>query len=207
MQRQFSDEIKNQPIDNRTLVPFAVRLILATVALAVGILLTPTLMPKILKLVKLAEYEYVAIPASYITWCIMYLRYVRATCNRKWGYAYLLYVYDSMQRADSTNCPRCQSRLDKQYTEPVVSEDSDEVKIEVKSCSCPNKNCGLTIDRKLKYHNVPASLYGIKALVMNMGIKDDFTDSVFELVYRLVIALLCSGAFSVGVILLIEKIF
>lgn len=200
------DAIKNQPIDKRTLVPFAVRIILATVALAVGILLTPTLMPKLMKLAKLSKYADLSVPASYITWCIMYLRYVRATCNRKWGYAYLLYVYDCMQRPESTNCPRCKSMLDKEFTEPAVSGDTGDVTVAVKSCSCPNKNCGLTIDRKLKYHNVPASRYGVKALVMNMGIKDDFTDSIFELAYRFVIALIGSAAFSAGIILLIEKI-
>lgn len=188
------DEIKKQPIDKRTLLPFYTRLVLATLVLAGVLIALHKLLPDIMKRLELSEHTDLAQLAAPITACLMYIRYIRSTCNRKWGYAFVVYVYDVMSRADSSICPRCKTRLDKDFSDLdfMVSEP----KSEVQECSCPNTNCGLSLQNKMSFSQCPSTRKGLKAFVLNLGIKSDYSETLVSRIFNFILALAVSGALA-----------
>lgn len=203
------NEIKNQPIDKRTYIPFILRLLAATAVFTAVMFVLFKYTEDITEKIGISEHLDWIKWAAPITACLMYLRYVKATFNRKWGYAFAVYVYDVMKRPDADICPRCKTKLDKDIFD--IDYNTLEPKGEVENCACPNTNCGLSLQKKMTFSQCPSTKRGLRAFVLNLGVRRDYEESVFTKLVRLVLALAVSGAvaslIAIKLIPLIEKLF
>lgn len=202
------NDIKSQPIDKRTLIPFWIRIVASTIAVAVLLVLIHKFLPDVLGKLKLSEHEKWVRWAAPITAVLMYLRYVIKTFRRKWSYAFAVYVYDVMKRSDADICPRCKTRLDKDMNkiDYTVSDPSGRVLI----CSCPNTNCGLSLQKKMTFSKCPSTKNGQRAFILNLGVRRDYEETVLTQLVSFVSSLAINAAIAslvaVKLIPLIEKL-
>lgn len=182
------NELKNQPIDKRTTSKYATRNALISAAYLSGIAICMVAAPKITEALKYGEYAGKVRAAAVIALAIMFIRSLYRNYIKKWCYAYINYIYDCMERADTENCPRCQTAFAVDYSNPG------------KPKSCPNKNCKISLENRLTYSQMPATNEAAKALVMNMGIYDDFKHSTSSVVFSWIGALIVSAAVGVGIV-------
>lgn len=170
------NEIKNFPIDKRTKTRVYLRLLISTLVTALLVFLSYKYMPKLADKVDLKiSGKDLRLIAS-ITIVLMYVRYVFATLNRKWGYAFLMFAYDVMQRPDALMCPRCKTRLLKDVNDTEF--DSLTPTSRVTECSCPNTNCGLSLSERMTFSQCPSTHKKLKAFVLNMGIKSYYLETL-----------------------------
>ncbi len=203
------NELKNYPVDKRTTIPVLLRIVLSTVAAAVIALLCHKLLPVVADKVDLKLSVKELRLTMYITVALMYIRYLVATLNRKWGYAFLMFAYDVMKRPDALVCPRCKTRLEKDLSD--IDYNAIEIKQEVRECHCPNTNCALSLQDKMTFSQCPPSRSGLKAFVLNMGVKDDYIDKPLTKILKLLLALVISAGFALAITLValpfVAKIF
>lgn len=202
------NDIKSQPIDKRTLIPFWIRIIASTVAVAAILILMHKFLPDILGKFKFSEHEEWVRWAAPITAVLMYLRYVVKTFRRKWGYAFAVYVYDVMKRPDADICPRCKTRLNKDILD--IDYNTLEPMGEVHNCSCPNTNCGLSLQKKMTFSKCPSTKNGLRAFVLNLGVRRDYEETVLtqlvSFVFTLAINAAIASLVAIKLIPLIEKL-
>ncbi len=179
-------ELKNQPIDARAKKPFYLRAALACLLFPCGAALCCLVMRSVMQSAGHEEHIKRLCAVIIIVAALMLVRYLYRCNIRKWCCAYMHYVQDCFAREDVDCCPRCNTSFGGVYG------DSERKK------QCPNKNCALSADEKIRFGRLPATLGDAKALVLNAGVRDYFKFSAAECIFQFIAALVVYAAAAIA---------
>ena len=98
------------------------------------------------------------------------------------------FVQDCFAREDVDCCPRCNTSFGGYYGESERKK------------QCPNKNCALSADEKIRFGRLPATVNDAKALVLNAGVRDDFKFSAARCIFQFLAALVVYAAVAVAIV-------
>ncbi len=181
-------ELKNQPIDARAKKPFFLRAALACLLFPCGTAVCCLVMRSIAQSAGYEEHIKRLCVVIIIVAALMFVRYLYRCNIRKWCCAYMNFVQDCFAREDVERCPRCNTAFGGVYGESERKK------------QCPNKNCALSADEKIRFGRLPATVNDAKALVLNAGVRDDFKFSVAKCVFQTVAALVVYAVVAVTIV-------